>query len=82
MGVLDVGDPPEGSLDHELYVTSEAAALVINLRAPGSTVLTDQTTRWAGAELVPGEEMILGVRPALGSDAIAFVRRATPSEPI
>lgn len=82
MGTLDVGDPPEGSLDHELYVTSEAAAAVINLRDPDMIRLASQTTRWAGAELVAGEEMILRVRPALGSDAIAFVRNTTPSEPI
>lgn len=82
LGTLDVGDPPEATLDHELWSQSDSAALLVDLGAPGSILFEPQSTRWAGALLVPGEDMLASVRPAIGSNAIAFVREATPSEPI
>lgn len=82
LDTLDVGGPPEGTLDHELWSMTDSTALLVNLDAPGSVLFEPQTTRWAGALLVPNDQMMVRVRPGIGSDAIAFVREATPSEPI
>lgn len=82
LGTLDVGDPPTGSLDHELWFSTSDSALLVNLDNPGSILFEPQTTRWAGAELVESREMLASVTPAIGSNALAFVREATPSEPL
>lgn len=82
LDTMDVGDPPEGTLDHELWSHADSPSLLMNLDAPGSVLFEPQTTRWAGALLVPNDEMMITVRPAIGSNAFAFVREATPSEPL
>lgn len=76
---IDVGDPPVNTIDHELWSMHETSALIVDLQAPGTILFEPQTTRWAGAALASSDEMIANVRPALGSNAIAFVREATPS---
>src|SRR5690606_24986690 len=82
LDTLDVGGPPDGSLDLELWDNSNSPALLVNLDAPRSILFEEQITRWAGALLIPTELMIVQVRTAIGSNAIAFVRECTPSEPI
>lgn len=82
MGVADVGDPPEGTLEHALWKWTQDPAVFVSLDNPDPSLFKPQSTRWAGAALETSENMNTTVRPAIGSNAIAFVRRATPSEPI
>ena len=79
---LDVGDPPEGSIDFELWKTSDPPALIVDLEMPGTILFEIQITRWGDASLTPAAFMRTLVRPGFGSNAIAFVRETTPSEPI
>lgn len=82
LAALDVGDPPEGSIDHELWMASDSPALIVDLQMPGTILFENQITRWGDATLVPAGFMRTNVRPGFGSNAIAFVREASPSEPI
>lgn len=77
---IDVGDPQEYTIDHELWSMDDAAAMIVDLREPDTILFEQQTTRWAGAELASRDDMLTTVHPAVGSDAFAFVREATPSE--
>lgn len=78
----DVGNPPKGTLDHELWSAVDSPAVIANLDSPGAILFESQTTRWAGAAIERNENMITHVHPARGSNAVAFVRQATPSEPL
>jgi hypothetical protein len=80
LGTLDVGDPPPGTLDYELWKLTDSPALLVYLDSPASILFEHQSTRWAGASLVPGSEMVTWTRPALGSNALVFVRKASPSQ--
>lgn len=82
MQALDVGHPPAGSIDHYLWSASDSPALIVDLEMPGTILFEDQITRWGDASLLPDALMRTTVRPGLGSNAIAFVRQATPSEPL
>lgn len=82
LNTSNVGDPPAGTIDHELWSTIEASAAIVSLNSSRSVLLEKQTTRWAGAAIEQAEDMITPIRPAVGANAIAFVREATASESI
>ncbi len=78
-GTRDVGEPPVGSIDHVLWSSSNSPSLLVDISVPEGPLSESQTTRWAGAALVSSDEMVANVRPAVGSNMLAFVRDATPS---
>lgn len=79
---IDVGLPPVGSLEHELTKTLEEPAALINLRDAEPILFDECFYRSAGAEQMISNKMITRVRPANAWHAIAFVRQASPSEPL
>ena len=82
LSIADVGEPPIGSLDFELWNSRTESGLLIDLSSPNAKLFEAQSTRWAGAAIEAPDNMIMNVRPAIGSNAIAFVREASPAEPI